>query len=61
MLFVKVKVRVRVGIRAVYPSGISMVRYVLGAYPSGDGYVTFLGICPLTFLHSFDDVECIYV
>ena len=47
MLFVNVKVRVRVRIRDVYPSGISMVRYVLGACPSGDGYVTFLGKCPL--------------
>ena len=50
---VKVKVRVRVGIRAVYPSGISMVRYVLGAYPSGDGYVTFLGKCPLSWGYTY--------
>ena len=44
VIFFNVMVMVRVGIRAVHPSGISMVRYVLGAYPSGDGYVTFLGI-----------------
>ena len=47
MLFVKVKVKVMVRIRAVYSSGISMVRHVLGAHQSDDSYVTFLGKCPL--------------